>query len=146
MRQPETTISVEQDAVTVAQSLEAELLISLGSELEQSLNTSFTLSAKNSEGEMVGGLVASTSYNWLLVKILWVEESHRNSGIGQRLMEAAHAEGQVLNCHSAWLDTSSPKAYLFYSALGYEVFGQLENTENQSPPNHRRWFMKKSLG
>ena len=89
--------------------------------------------------------MASTSYSWLLIKILWVEESHRNSGIGQQLMEAAQAKGRTLNCHSAWLDTSSPKAYLFYARLGYEVFGQLENDATQSPPAHRRWFMKKSI-
>nr|CAA6827333.1 MAG: Unknown protein [uncultured Thiotrichaceae bacterium] len=139
----EVIISVEEGCGGLAEKLESELLASLAGELEQSLNTGFTLSAKNGEGEVVGGLVASTSYGWLLVKILWVEESQRNSGIGHSLMKAAEAKAVGLNCHSVWLDTSSPKAYQFYSKLGYEVFGKLGNTDTQFPSGHCRWFMKK---
>ena len=138
------SVSVEQSD-GVAEKLESELLLSLAGELEQSLNTGFTLSARGLDDHLVGGLVASTSYSWLLVKILWVEDRQRNSGIGRSLMEAAEAKARSLQCHSVWLDTSSPKAKQFYAKLGYEVFGQLDNSEGHTPPNHNRWFMKKAL-
>lgn len=89
MEKSELTITVEQNSQDLAEKLESELLLSLAGELEQSLNTSFTLFAKNSNGDLIGGLVASISYSWLLVKILWVEESQRNSGIGRSLVDAA---------------------------------------------------------
>ena len=125
--------------------LEGELLSSLWGELEQSLNTGFTLMAKDSTGELIGGVVAGTSYGWLLVKILWVAESHRGAGVGSALMRATEVKGSELKCHCAWLDTSNPGAYQFYSRLGYEVFGTLENVEGQFPAEHCRWFMKKAL-
>jgi len=43
------------------------------------------------------------------------------------------------------LDTSNPTAKHFYSKLGYEVFGKLENLDEQFPSGHCRWFMKKAL-
>ena len=129
----------------LAERLESELLLSLALNQEQAINTGFTLSANVSEGELIGGLVASTSYSWLLVKILWVKESQRNLGVGRSLMTAAEAKAGELGCHSVWLDTSNAKARQFYDALGYEVFGQLENLEVHTPPDHCRWFMKKAL-
>jgi len=138
-------IGNEDSGGSFAAKLERELLASLANESEQSLNTSFTLCAKDAESNVIGGLVAHTSYSWCLVKILWVEEGHRRFGIGRSLMEAAETKAVGLNCHSMWLDTSSPKAKQFYAKLGYEVFGKLENSEIQHPANHCRWFMKKRL-
>ena len=129
----------------LADRLESELLSSLALNQEQALNTGFTLSANDAQGELIGGLVASSSYSWLLVKILWVEESQRNLGVGRSLMSAAEAKAGELGCHSVWLDTSNASAKKFYDALGYEIFGKLENSEGHPPPDHCRWFMKKVL-
>ena len=125
--------------------LESELLSSLALNQEQALNIGFTLSAHDVEGELIGGLVASSSYSWLLVKILWVDEGRRNLGVGRSLMDFAETKALKLGCHSVWLDTSSANAMRFYDALGYEVFGKLENSKGQFPPGHCRWFMKKAL-
>lgn len=129
----------------LAERLESELLSSLALNQEQALNTGFTLSANDADGELIGGVVASSSYSWLLVKILWVEESQRNLGVGRSLMAAAEAKAKELGCHSIWLDTSNAQAKRFYDVLGYEVFAKLENSEGHSPPDHCRWFMKKTF-
>lgn len=125
--------------------LERKLLESLSSETEQSLNTGFEIVEKDEAGLVIGGLVASTSYGWLLVKILWVDESHRNEGIGLKLLQGAESKAIDLGCHSAWLDTSNPKAMQFYLNAGYVSFGELKNTISQIPKSHKRWFMKKVL-
>jgi len=138
-------LTIEQGDESLAELLESQLLISLRNDLQQSLNTDFTLSAKSTEGEVIGGLVASTSYSWLLVKVVWVAECQRGGGIGRSLMNAAEAKAKELDCHSVWLDTSNPSAKHFYSRLGYEIFGKLENSEEQFPAIHCRWFMKKAL-
>lgn len=129
----------------LADKLESELLSSLALNQEQALNIGFTLSANNADGDLIGGLVASSSYSWLLVKILWVEESQRNLGLGRSLMASAEVKAVELGCHSVWLDTSNASAKKFYDALGYEIFGKLENSEGHPPPDHCRWFMKKVL-
>lgn len=130
---------------SLAATIEAELLASLRAALPQGENSSFVLAARDPEESLTGGLTASTSYGWLLIKTLWVDEGQRHNGIGRQLMHCAEQKGRSLGCHAAWLDTSSPDALGFYEALGYEVFGQLENGAGEFPESHRRWFLRKSL-
>lgn len=136
---------ISKDKTEIAETIEIELLKSLREDSPQSLNTSVVLSARDANDRIIGGLTASTSYSWLLVKTLWVDQQHRHSGIGRSLMQRGEDEGRILGCHSAWLDTSSTDAMRFYLNFGYEVFGEISNTEQQYPPNHHRWFMKKLL-
>lgn len=132
------------DAVA-ATFLEQQLLGSLRGLLPQTVNTSLVLVARNSLDDVVGGLVAGTSYGWLLVKVLWVSEAFQHQGLGRSLMLHAEARARTLGCHAAWLETSNPGAMRFYARLGYEVFASLENAPGQLPDGHCRWFMKKVL-
>jgi len=130
---------------SIEQRIESELLKSLRTELTQSTNSNLVLAAKDSKGNLIGGLAGSISYGWLLVKLLWVSDKFQELGIGRSLMDKAESEAFNYDCHSVWLDTSNPKAMKFYSSLGYETFGQLSNKESQHPNDHSRWFMKKQL-
>lgn len=134
-------IADKQDALTI----ERNLLASLRSSLPQSTNEEFVLAAKLEDGTLAGGLTASTSYGWLLIKTLWVGEKHRRQGLGQSLVQEAEIKASELGCHCAWLDTSNPKARVFYENLGYAVFSKLSNSKDQEPSSHQRWFMKKTL-
>lgn len=125
--------------------LEAKLLESIRKESVQSTNTEFELIEYNASGLIIGGLVASVSYGWLLIKILWVDKEYRKTGIGRKLMLNAEKKVIQIGCHSVWLDTSNPKAKAFYSSRGYTAFGELKNTSTQLPLNHCRWFMKNVL-
>jgi len=138
-------IHIEEGESEVTKTLELNLLNSLSQDLEQANNTSFTLSIKDESNVVIAGLVASTSYSWLLIKILWVDETQRNKGFAKALMQRAESRGRELQCHSVWLDTSNPNAMEFYLKLGYKPFGELQNSEDQFPASHQRWFMKKSL-
>lgn len=129
----------------LASEIEQNLLSALARANTQSANESFILKASARGGHLVGGLTASTSYGWLLVKTLWVSDTCRTTGVGRQLMDAAEAEGIRLGCHGAWLDTSSIDARLFYEKLGYREFGRLENGPEKQPTGHCRWFMKKAL-
>jgi len=135
---------IEAD-IDAAAFIEAGLLKSLREDLTQSLNDGFVLAAKDESGAIVGGLIASTSYGWALIKVLWVSKKVRQRGLGGSLMERGEQKAKELGCHAAWLDTSNPKAKDFYLKLGYEVFGELANSEEQFPPEHQRWFMRKGL-
>jgi predicted N-acetyltransferase YhbS len=95
--------------------------------------------------DIIGGLVGSTSYGWLLVKMLWVTEKLRGQGLGARLMTRAEAEACSRGCHGVWLDTSSARAERFYARLGYVPFGALQNEGGECPQGHRRAFLAKRL-
>jgi len=125
--------------------IESQLLQALRSSLPQGENTGFVLAAHDDQGALTGGLVAGTSYGWLLTKCLWVADAYRGQGLGRALMAQAEDKARRLGCHSAWLDTSSPAAQAFYLQLGYQAFGELANRPGQALPNHRRWFLRKDL-
>lgn len=138
-------IKITDSGAEDAAIIESQLLRSLQEALKQSRNEQFVLKASSATDEMIGGLTASTSYGWLLIKTLWVHDDYRKQGIGQQLMAEAEIRGRTLECHSAWLDTSNPASHAFYERLGYVEFGRLQNSPTQFPGEHQRWFMKKSL-
>lgn len=90
-------------------------------------------------GDLVGGLIGNTNWNWLFVKQLRVAESFRRRGIGRRLMIAAEREARLRGCAHAHCDTFDFQALPFYEKLGYRVFGQLEDY----PAGHTRFFLHK---
>lgn len=140
------SVLFDEEGEQTAKWLEAKLLSSLAHTLPQSQNTGFVLTARDpATRQLIGGVCGPTSYGWLLIKILWVEEQHRHLGIGQALMQRAQQKAIAHDCHHAWLDTSNPQAMRFYQKLGYSVFGQLSNGEGCFPESHHRWFMKKVL-
>ena len=90
-------------------------------------------------GELVGGLIGFTHWNWLFIKQLWVAESVRGRGLGTELMRTAEQEAVARACLHAHLDTFGFQAPPFYQGLGYSVFGQLEDY----PVGHTRYFLQK---
>lgn len=141
----EVTLVPAEDEDSVAADIERQLLAALAHSNTQSRNEPFVLSVTLPGGDMIAGLTAATSYGWLLIKTLWVKDSHRGKGLGEQLVAAAETRGLEVGCSNAWLDTSNPAAHSFYLKLGYKEFGILENDADTFPPEHRRWFMKKRL-
>jgi GNAT superfamily N-acetyltransferase len=100
-----------------------------------------TLSMRDGEGRIVGGLVGFTNWGWLYVRLLWVSDELRSQGWGGRLLAAAEEEACRRGCRGSWLDTFSFQARAFYERQGYRVFGELE----QFPQGHTRFYMTKKL-
>jgi GNAT superfamily N-acetyltransferase len=100
-----------------------------------------SLFARDVAGRVVGGLVGDTVWGWLQVKQLWVAPAHRRNGYGKGLLEAAEREARRRGCHGAVLDTFDFQARGFYEALGYVLFGSLDDF----PRGHARSFMRKTL-
>ncbi|MBM6582131.1 GNAT family N-acetyltransferase [Microvirga sp. BT689] len=140
------TISLEEDPNgAFADEVERELLAALRQNVPPSDGRPLTLVARDIQGSMVGGLIGSTSYGWLHVKMLWVAEELRGQGFGARIMAEAETIARSGGCHGAWLDTSSARAERFYIRLGYEPFGGLTNGPGDRPQGHRRAFLAKRL-
>jgi len=92
-------------------------------------------------GALVGGLIGGTVWEWLSIRLLWVDPAHRGAGHGRRLLAAAEAEGRRRGCRHARLNTFSFQAAGFYERCGYRVVLALEDF----PRGHRRLSYVKSL-
>ncbi len=103
--------------------------------------TPLVITVRDDDGTLRGGLIGGTYWDWLFIKILWLDESLRGQGAGSRLVGMAEQIAIERGCHAAHLDTMSFQAPDFYRKLGYTVYGQLDDM----PPGHSRLFMQKSL-
>jgi len=137
---PLQTIQLAEPLVAI--DIETALLADLQQSAPQGRNETITLSVNATDGRLVAGLVGSTSYGWLLIKILWVADELRRQGYGRALVLNAFNHAKSLGCRSAWLDTSNRDAMQFYTALGFDVFGSFANGGLQEPLGHQRWFLK----
>lgn len=96
---------------------------------------------KTPEGEVVGGVIGSTHWNWCYISLMWMQPPFRGKGYGSQLLVHAEEEARNRGAKFAYLDTFSFQAPSFYRKQGYEVFGELA----EFPPGHQRYFMKKQL-
>ncbi|MDX2077938.1 MAG: GNAT family N-acetyltransferase [bacterium] len=102
---------------------------------------SFSLFALNEQDEVVGGLLGDSIWGWLMIDILWVSETVRGQGYGEKLMMRAEEIAIEKGYTNIILETFSFQALPFYQKLGYVVYGQLDGF----PPGHTRYSLKKAL-
>ena len=100
-----------------------------------------TLTLRDAQGTVLGGLRGNTGWDWLYVDTLVVAASERGQDWGTRLLAAAEEEARARGCHSAYLDTFDFQALPFYQKQGYTIFGELAHF----PTTHTRYFLKKAL-
>lgn len=78
-------------------------------------------------------------YEWFFLRDLWVDEKHRNMGIGSMLLnkieQLAIEENQIGVRLETW-DFQAPK---FYEKHGYELYGKIDDC----PPGVSELFYKK---
>ncbi|CAL2093346.1 GNAT family N-acetyltransferase [Tenacibaculum sp. 190524A02b] len=90
--------------------------------------TPIDLIAKNPEGVIVGGILGGIGYYaGYMIKVLWVAEKERKSGLGAKLLEQAEALAKEKGAKIAILDTFSFQAETFYLKNGYQRFGKIED-------------------
>lgn len=82
---------------------------------------------KNNEDKLVGCVMVSFLWNGMEIGSLWVSESMRGQGLGQKLMEMAEAEGKKRGATFAYTNTFTWQAPGFYEKLGYKLYGKLED-------------------
>lgn len=92
-------------------------------------------------GKTLGGLTARIGYSRMFVELLFVPETLRGRGLGEKLMQQAENVARRSGCSGIWLDTFSFQAPGFYEKLGYSTFGTLADY----PPGHSRYFLHKPL-
>jgi GNAT superfamily N-acetyltransferase len=93
------------------------------------------------DGTVLGGLYGRTYWNWFDFNFLWVDDSLRGQGYGERLLALAEQECRARGIYHITADTTSFQALPFYHRHGFEVFGSLPDR----PPGHTSYFIRKHL-
>ena len=97
---------------------------------------------KDNEGIEIAGILAGIGYwNGLDIKVLWVAEAYRKTGIGTRILKHVEDVAREKGATVAMLDTFDFQAEGFYLKNGYEIIGEVQNF----PPGHRRIYLSKKL-
>ena len=96
---------------------------------------------RDAGGGIVGGLIASTYWDWLDIEDFWLAEGLRGKGYGRRLLRIAEEEAQRRGCMRVKLQTFSFQARTFYEKMGYNVVGELVDY----PPGERFYWMRKNM-
>ncbi len=96
---------------------------------------------RDDTGTIRGGLTSDTYWGWLEVDYLWIEESLRRHGYGERMLTMAEAEARQRGCTRVMLRTYSFQARGFYEKQGYHVVGQLDDY----PPGQTYFWMRKDF-
>ncbi|MFJ7966101.1 GNAT family N-acetyltransferase [Streptomyces sp. NPDC096324] len=101
--------------------------------------------ALDEAGALAGGLAGHTWTTWLHVTYLWVDDRHRGTGLGTRLLARAERTATERGCHAARLETWDFQAPDFYRRHGYEVVSVIPDyppgiteytlTKRWSPPS-----------
>jgi GNAT superfamily N-acetyltransferase len=96
---------------------------------------------RNAAGEIVGGLTASTYWDWLDIDDLWLAEEMRGQGYGREVLRMAEEEARQRGCRRAKVQTFSFQARGFYEKMGYRVVGALEDY----PPGGCFYWLRKEI-
>jgi GNAT superfamily N-acetyltransferase len=96
---------------------------------------------KGPDGEIAGGVIGATYWEWLHIDLMWIREELRGRGYGHRLLTLAEEEARRRGARHAELDTFSFQAPDFYRKQGYQVFGEL----HEYPAGHQRYYLTKRL-
>jgi GNAT superfamily N-acetyltransferase len=96
---------------------------------------------RDDDGSIVGGLTGKTYWNYLDIEFLWVEESLRKQGLGEKIVNLAEKEAIRRGCKYSMLDTYEFQALGFYQKQGYEQFGQLDGFCDK----YERYYLRKKL-
>lgn len=78
------------------------------------------------DGQVIGGILGYSSFYKIgYIETLWVDESHRRSGIGSELLNLIETDLKEFGCKVVHLETFDFQGPEFYRENGYEEFGKL---------------------
>jgi len=99
------------------------------------------LCVKDEKDHIIAGLNSVICWNWMEIDILWVDDEHRGSGHGKRLLEEAEEIARSKQCTFIKLNTFSFQAPEFYKKYGYKEMAVIEN----APLGSKHYYFIKDL-
>lgn len=121
------TNSSQEDASYIRQRL-SEYNMQYLSDREIAFNNEdISITVKDEEGNIIGGITGNTKLHCLFIQFLWVDEGLRGQAIGAKLLKKAEELANEKGCKMVRVDTFSFQAPEFYKKQGYEVYGTVED-------------------
>ena len=96
---------------------------------------------RDDAGELYAGLHGHSWGGCCEIKLLWVAEHQRGTGLGHRLLRTAEIEAVRRRCRLIVLTTHSFQAPAFYERHGFSRIATIDDY----PAGHAEIFMVKSL-
>ncbi len=96
---------------------------------------------RGENGRTLGGLSASTYWDWLDIDDFFLPEEIRGTGIGSVILEKAEKTAIKRGCRRYYLTTFEFQAKKFYDKHGYVVVGKLKDY----PPGSSYYWMRKDF-
>ncbi|MFF2319732.1 GNAT family N-acetyltransferase [Agrobacterium sp. NPDC058088] len=84
-----------------------------------------TITIRDEDNTVTGGLVGHTARGWLYVQLLFVPETMRGQGTASKLLSMAEDEARKRGCVGAYIDTMNPDALRTYERYGFTKIGAL---------------------
>lgn len=103
-------------------------------------NVSFIL--RDEEEKILGGITGTIFWYHLHINFLWVDDTLRGEGYGEKLLQSIEEIAVENKCNLIQLDTFSFQAPKFYQKYGYEVVGIIEDHPIQE---HQQYYLLKRL-
>jgi GNAT superfamily N-acetyltransferase len=134
-----TTHASEADEKILHEGLQRHVKNHVGDEDKTS---TIKLVVKNADGELAGGLFAWTTLRNLIFETIWIEEKHRQKGLGRRLMVEMERIAIARGCIASQASTFSFQAPAFFERMGYSILG----TSNGYPQGCKEFYLIKKYG
>lgn len=96
---------------------------------------------RQSNGNVVGGLLGMTYWGWLDLQYLWIDDAYRGQGYGKQMLALAEKESLRRDCPNVFTDAADFHNIAFLQSQGYSTFGTLPDR----PVGHLTHFMEKRL-
>ena len=96
---------------------------------------------RDAERRIIAGVQGTLWGRSMHIDALWVDEPHRGSGYGSKLMKAIEDYAAAQAHPLVYLETTSFQALPFYEGLGYRMFGELPRISE----GHTLYFLAKEL-
>lgn len=103
--------------------------------------TPLNIIVKDDEGNILGGLSASTYWGWLDIQDFFLPDSIRGKGLGGRILKMAEETALRRGCRYCQLTTYNFQARDFYLKRGYTIVGRLDDC----PPGSSYYWMRKDF-
>ncbi len=92
-------------------------------------------------GKLKGGLSFTVDWSWIFITEVWLDQSIRSQGWGEKLINEMERFGKEENLKGAYVESTSFQNYMFYEQMGFERFGTIE----EMPPGHTSYYYRKYL-
>lgn len=100
----------------------------------------FSLIIKNNKKQVLGVLTAYTAFAEIYLEDIWVDEKHRNRGLGRKLIEKRESLFAGKGYNNINLVTSQFQAAEFYTKCGFEI--EFVRINKHNPQLTKIFFIK----